>query len=55
MAGKYNKSVVMIGGKEVDRMKVCFIPKEENGKFTTRDGTTYQRDKNGTIRRVNSK
>ena len=38
-------------GEEIDRAKVVFIPKEENGKFRTTDGTLYERDAKGCIRK----
>lgn len=50
---KYNKQIVLIDGREVDKTRRVFKPKEYDGNFTTTDGKKYQRDpKTGTIRRI---
>jgi hypothetical protein len=49
---KYRKSTITIDGLEVERSNVVFVPKEKDGCFKTSDGTMYQRDKKGTIRKL---
>jgi hypothetical protein len=37
--------------KPLDLLQRVFVPRETNGKFQTSDGTKYERDSNGSIRR----
>lgn len=53
MYDKYRPNLDRINsGEEIERHKVVFVPKEKDGKFQTSDGTCYQRDENGCIRKV---
>lgn len=47
--------VKLSDGRVIDRSKVIFVPKEEDGKFKTSDNTRYHRDANGCIRRDTKK